>query len=141
MVAIYDEGEHTDSSYNQKYPEYNTYAMTTQPHLQRTPSPFLSRTIVNAKAYPPNAKTPPGTSSKRGLRAPDGNRTIYDYQYVTLLTSSFTSGKERFSVKSAFIVHLAFQKAVLREIEYSQWLSEMKQRFVRDVFLHLREQP
>ena len=47
-------------------------------------------------------KTPPGISSKRGLRAPDGNRTIYDYQLVTVFTSGFTSGRKLFNILCLF---------------------------------------
>ena len=43
-------------------------------------------------------------------------------------------------VKSAFIVRLAFQKAVLQEIECSRWPFQMKRRFYQDAFLHLHEQ-
>ena len=68
-------------------------------------------------------KTPPGISSKRGLRAPDGKRL------------------RKIFVKSAFMVRLAFQKATLREIECSRWLSQMKRRFFRDVSPHPHERP
>ena len=52
----------------------------------------------------PNTKTPPGISSKRGLRAPDGNRTMCDYQLVILFTSGFASGKGYIFIKSAFYI-------------------------------------
>ena len=44
-------------------------------------------------------------------------------------------------IKSAVIVHPAFRKAVLQEIECNRWLSQMKQRFFRDASPHLHEQP
>ena len=52
-------------------------------------------------------KIPLRIASKRDSCAPDGNRTIYDYQCITLLTSSFTSGIGRFFVKSVFRVFLS----------------------------------
>ena len=54
-----------------------------------------------------NTKTPLRISSKRGRCAPDGNRTIYDYQLVTVLTSGFTSGIGVIFVKSAIRVFLS----------------------------------
>ena len=41
----------------------------------------------------------------------------------------------------SFIARQVSRKATLLEIECSQWLSEMKRRFFRDVSPHLREQP
>ena len=95
--------------------------------------------LCQCAAY--NTKIPLRITSKRDCRAPDGNRTLCDCQLVTLLTSGFTSGKVGFFVKSAFIDHPASQMAVLREIECSRWLSQMKRRFFRDVSPHLHEQP
>ena len=43
-------------------------------------------------------------SLKTAPRAPDGNRTTYDYQLVVLLTSRFTSGKGYVFIKSALYI-------------------------------------
>ena len=45
-------------------------------------------------------------------------------------------------LQKIFVIgHPVSQKAVLREIECSRWLSQMKRRFFRDVSPHLRERP
>ena len=56
--------------------------------------------VNNAFSCPTNRskhiKQPSQVSEKAVHVLPDGNRTIYDYQLVIVLTSSFTSGSTQF---------------------------------------------
>ena len=86
-------------------------------------------------------KIPLGISSKRDLMC-SGRES--NYICISISYASYKRNYKRqirFLEKYAFIDHPVSQKAVLREIGCSRWLSQMKQRFFQDVSPHLHEQP
>ena len=87
-----------------------------------------------------NTKIPLRISSERNQVLRTGIELYRIISKLRYLQADLQAVAEYF-VKSAFIVRLASQKATLREIGCSRWLSQMKRRFFRDVSPHLHERP